>query len=442
MEQLKVDLYNIYSSNTGKSLSARFLTYWSTAIHDDQRNMSDFERFITETEDYKSHQLALFKDVYYKHIGLSDFTSESFDNFFAVNKNKLVSKNTIEEYVFSMPQYIEKYSRLITKVFSLVKQLDTITPEVLAFYIHLFKVSPDYNIHKLEQHILEEFHSGGIHDVIPSKGMVSEQLPIAATKQQLTINNKFVEIFEDVFKRPIFIQEYIKYVNDQMFDPVRLYSVHQSNYIKMKEINSAYLDLFLTEYEYIKQFLQSMDDATFVTSFVNEVTNSSGYEGKMKVLISKKFKEMFDDCLENDDVCYVFKIIKENKLSLIDEDISNILVNFKQETDEIIQKIYNLYERTLCRHPDEYELEKDIVAFRSSQSQTGFVGAEKELEKELMVSIEYHDILKKHIKAQYSQKHASDALPSTLFKLLARAIEHVHSWQLSEVENQIHILLN
>lgn len=436
MEQLKVDLNTLYQQNTGKSLPIRFLNFWVSSLNESQKTMDDFRKFVTDTEDYKSYKQTQFKDKFYQRIGLNEFSIDMYDKFMINHKDTVITEMMMDEYITGMQQFHDKYSRVIQKVFTLVKPTETLTDQILQFYLKRFRQN-DYSVHSFENDLTSNLHTCEeckTHD-INHLGNVTPVNTIVPLVEQ-TINNELISRFEVVFKRPMFVQEYMKYNQDTGFDEMRTFEKHQKQYTIMKDLHNTFMEHKLNEYEFVKQYLSCLDDSSFVKNFVTQTVNTSEYERNMKRLIQNKFQEMFDEVIEADDINYVFVKIKHQTLSLVDEEIPNILVNFKRETDEIVRKIYSLFDKTLCRHPDEIELEKYIISFREC-CENGFAAAELKLEKELLMSIEYHDILKKHIKNIYFKKHASEILPSNLFKLLAKAIDMVKDWNLCEVEDRI-----
>jgi hypothetical protein len=236
---------------------------------------------------------------------------------------------------------------------------------------------------------------------------------------------KYIDEFEYIFNRPIYVQEFFKYIveNDpESLDWDALLVEHNFNYNKMRQMFQNYTGKSISEYFYVKKYLYEIDDSKFFDKFIDEIINSKEYMHGMIKVINEKYKNMFDQTLDERDIEYVFDIIKNKKLDIMNEEIDSILVKLKEETDYIISQIFKVYDETLNRPPEISEIEQHTSMYRKAQNHDEMNTC---LEKMLINTLEYHDIIKNHIKDLYKTKHGKDISYSILYNVLNRVLMNI-----------------
>jgi hypothetical protein len=135
--------------------------------------------------------------------------------------------------------------------------------------------------------------------------------------------------------------------------------------------------------------------------------------------IANIYKKSFTNTISLLDVTYFFDKALERKLNLIDDNLTKLISELKDETDIFNGTIISIFKNILNREADEVELNMYILYFRDSVIN---LKATIRLEDELYESLEYHDILKNIILKEYLKK---EVVPrSTLFKMLDLVIKN------------------
>ena len=130
------------------------------------------------------------------------------------------------------------------------------------------------------------------------------------------------------------------------------------------------------------------------------------------------------------DIEYIFDIVKKQKLDIVNEQLTTILTNLKEETDGTIGCIFKVYIKVLERPPDLNEIEQYVAYYRNG-------GLDIELEKVLMRTLEFHDNIKKKIRFEYHSKKNKEVLPSVLFDILNRIIVKIMELDMSTIDEMI-----
>ncbi len=141
---------------------------------------------------------------------------------------------------------------------------------------------------------------------------------------------------------------------------------------------------------------------------------------------------MFDQQLDENDIAYVFNIVKAQKLDLVSESIIEILTTVKLETDEFISHIFKQFKRVLDRQPDMYELEEYVAYYRKANATQTLDGIDGTLERILMNTLEFHDVIKKQIKVV-----KKDILPSIMYDVLNKLIKQIDTFSMETMDKVI-----
>jgi hypothetical protein len=265
------------------------------------------------------------------------------------------------------------------------------------------------------------------------------QFETAKTPVSVEYDKDFVDRFEEVFQRPIFIQEYFKYTKDVGANSValdQLFTVHHANYNRLREIFETFTSKTISEYFFVNKFLVLVDDPMFFENIVNEIVNLVDYKNNMQRILAEKYKNMYDIDLEEQDIIYIFDIVKKQKLDIVNEKIAIILSELKEETDNIVSNIFKEFTKVLDRPPDVYDIDQYTQYYRV-RLESGYANLNKKLEQILMHTLEFHDILKKKIKQLYVEKHGGEIRPSLLFDCLNRVLTRSDAFDMDTIDTLI-----
>lgn len=224
---------------------------------------------------------------------------------------------------------------------------------------------------------------------------------------QMDVLNKFHEIFQ----RDITVFEYIKYYNtfvdDENGDNSVIMSYYETYTKKFNIAYSIYID-FLNEqmsYHYfVKTYLQIIEDNDdeFREKVICNVTTFIKYTSVMKEKISKIYNTSYTNNIPELDLLYFYSEVHAERLSLVDDKLIEKITFLKNETEQYISIIHNVFQKVLLRKAEVSELNVYIKYFRNKDN---LLKPDIKLEDELYDSLEYHDILKDIINTHLSETH-------------------------------------
>lgn len=452
METYKCQLQEVYNRIFGKNMDSKSLTWWANCLANNLHNIGDFESTMLQSDEYIAKVSAMYKAVWIDHMYTTDINQDAEDNFIEHNLGRHVTNESIFEHITKQMEYEVKHRGIITTEFHYLKN-EIPTVEIVEFYLKKFQSNMQYTIADLDADISADAH---ICNNNKTEDEHSNQLeaPLEITSLIATLDPKLPEVnkdiidaFEAAFSRPIYIHEYFKYQTASPDEFPLIYDVHVQNFNHLQEIYKTYTGVCVDEYNgYIKKYLDLVDEPSFFDQIIDEIINSDQYEQGMRVQIFKKFKSLYDEDLDAQDISYLFDIIKKQKLSISDDMISRILAMYKQNTDDIMNHIFKTYVLVLGRQPDMYEIEQYSVHYRNEIDNTQDVTydiIDSNLESKLMRSLEFHDIIKKKIKELYTEMKGKDILSSLLFDVLNRVLLKIQEkdMKFSDVEGEIKLIL-
>jgi hypothetical protein len=166
---------------------------------------------------------------------------------------------------------------------------------------------------------------------------------------------------------------------------------------------------------------------------------------------------MFDEDMKAYDTDAMFILAKKLALSLDDERTPDILTAFKQQTDVIVNNIYDTYEHVLGRHPDEEELAQHVCQYRvrANVGRTSWgtrdddVMISHEIEEDVLTelnrmtesnlvsSLEFHDIVKDKLRQTFAIQHGAphEGGEATSISLSSKVLYSMLSVALNKIES-------
>lgn len=417
-------------------LDAKTMQYWEQYITNGSSTVDDFRKSIYENAVYRDVVRGRFESVV-QTLGLelsktdietlfSDFISEfGWENAKVENSQVFLAKTTA---------FVSKYTKVINDM--IIYELgsaDYSTLDVVQFYLNRFATVPGYNVSGLAAEI-----SSKAHVVVPPPSPSDFDFSLSQEQPyKPKYNKEELELFEEVFQRAMYVQEYFKYIEQgQGQDWRAILAKHSENFNRLREIFETYTGKTISEYFFVHKFLEQVDTLSFFDNIVDSIVASQDYKTNMQKILAEKYMAMFDQTLEESDITYVFEIVKKQKLDIVNEKLTSILTNLKEETDEIVSHIFKQFLKTLDRSPDMYDMEQYIKYYRERLNE-GFGVLDSKLESILMHTLEFHDIIKKKIKVLYSTKNGKEVLPSQMFDILNRLIIKIDDLNMTNIDSRI-----
>jgi len=411
-------------------MDAKLAAYWEVAIRDGNKTLKNLEDVLLMSDDHVKRSIQVFKECYYDLIDyeLPEDATQKFVDLHV--KGKRVASDDARGFICDLPEFKDK----ICKIFYIHKDGERPAKHVIEYFIERFKSDPAYRIDDLSK----DFSAQDIQERIQCeyvKEVESVQLP--EKNPHKAFNNALLAVFETIFHRPMYVHEYFKYVGTSVDDLPEIFKQHTVKYNRLRQVLSVYTGRQLDEYEYIKLYLDAVDGDNFFFDIIDEIVASPDYKKIMCVTLSSKYSKMFDEELEDYDIEYVFEKVRVEKLSLEDDQINDILVALKRETDEIIQHIFAVYLKVLMREPDLEEVQQLTRKYRSMLPRD-LVDINKDTERFLMSSLEFHDILKSIVKAKYNEvNRGMNISMSKLYDVLNSCLEKIDGIDMDDVGNVV-----
>lgn len=484
---VRTRIQGLYNELLGEIMDTKIVGYWVNSIMSGEKSVKDFENSILISDQYLNKVRLMFKEAYYEFIdyNIVEDVVERYIHTYA--KGKRITQEGMRHYIKELPQYRQKYGDLIRHMYNGVGDC----PEhIVDLYIAKFKSDSGYSVDQLIVDMMHGIHDSGESEETGVKTIVQETQetqttadegdklqevfykiydrspteqelcdlnnalkdPVALVLIYQEANNKppppkqtvinpsqinfekqTLDAFEKAFNRPMFVQEYFKY-NTKQVDYQRLFETHSINYNKLRSIIDIYTGCHLDEYSFVKKYLDAIEIPTFFEDIIYDIVQSPEYKASMSQHIKKRYSQLFDESLGANDIAYVFEKVRILRLSLVDDELNDVLSKVKRETDDIIAHIFEQYNRVLERQPDHIEVERFIVDYRAELPMTKIEDIDKKIERILMNNLEFHDILKKRIRASYALKYEGhDMMVSAMYGSLNVVLARLQDYDMETI---------
>jgi hypothetical protein len=391
----------------------------------------------------------MFGIIYFDLIGQQP-SQQDFEEFWQDVKSQtsIVDSDTIDTYVRHTFAFQEKYTQIIKDLFNQHYNREPTNVE-LEMYLDKLAITKNYEYDQLADDV-KNSQKQNVSNTTPPQQVVEAPSIIQHTHTtQFVLDEECIQQFEKVFNRPMFVKEYYKYVvlpNQQekqhIFSSLEtLYQQHTSMYNKMANLSMAYLNTQLSEHEYVNTHLLKIDAPHYVDDYITAAVNSTGYIQNMMTNLTTYYKKIYDLTIDDEDLHYLFVLVQKTKSPLRDEKVIDILKSFKQQTDDIIDNIFMVYQQVLERQPDMYEIEEQVVIYRNKIRDRSFDELNSALARTLTNTLEFHDIIKKHIKARFLQLKNQEVNPSRLYSILQKLISSQDELTVENLDDTINHLI-
>lgn len=433
--KIESSLKHMYLNLTSKPISEQDLANWSSNIISGKLNLEDVKQAIKKTLDYEHRQYDVFRDIYYDKVGFDNYNVD-FSRFSELFLQNPFDADGITAFIMSLDSFRNKYIPMIQNAFAYLERSNECTEEAINGY--LLKILSS-NVGYFDDMLVEDIQSNAHLQLIKSF-TVTNELDHNVESQQVDkplvlLNEAFVNEFEQVFNRPMHVQEYFKYVvNQDVIIPEcnlkshmeSLKAGHISVYNKTKWIHQNYLNQDLTEWKFIDKLLMKINNVDdFVKNCISDIVHSETYKQCMHKAISGWYYDAFDKKLSSIDLEYVFQKAKAAQYHTRDEELFYLIKVFHQETESYIEEIFKIFNHVLERQPDASDIEMHIIRYRNALSLTGLDMVSNALANSLMHKLEFHDVIKSKIKVEADNLTSSVITNKKVYEILQLVLDTI-----------------
>lgn len=443
MEEVRNQIIEIFDDvmmHKGFKMEPKALKFWVNAVERGDKTTDDFRKFLLRNQDYVNLVKTTFVDIFYEVLSDQDY-QPLYDAFVDANNEKQVDREMIYSFITASDVYFEKYSKIIINIYQALNG-STPTSDELDMFVDKFRSIKDYNIDMLKDDIERSLTNK--HDVSPAADEASIQGPVPVPSDinlhaqeylgngvegNLSDIETFVNAFEDVYGRNMNVREYLLYrqqlakATDVSSTIQGLRTQHMEMFTKVRDVVYNYLGYQIDENYFIKNYLKDINTDNFLEELKVSIIASEEYEDKMKDRLHVLYKQLYDEDLKDMDQKYIFKKIKVEGFELMNEELNTFIVDFKNETDHIVERIFRIFIDVYDREPDVNEIEHFVAVYRDNLGVQQYEDIDVVIDKDLRSSLEYHDVIKRKIKDAYSKLKNAQILPSVIYSVLQKVIQ-------------------
>ena len=230
--------------------------------------------------------------------------------------------------------------------------------------------------------------------------------------------NTFLELFDremTVFEYKMFSN--LDFVNCDIKTCITEYhAIFNEKYKVATNLYRLYFDDQLDHHIFCRSFLDyvncSQDE--FCRNVINCMIQTDKYINVMNLKIASIYKKNYETVISEIDSVYFFSEIIKKKLHLEDEELPQTISQLKNQTDEHLNTLNNVFQKVLQRDADVFEKDQYIYYFRDGYDMSGNkqvsdsrYKASLLIEHELYESMEYQDVLKDWLKESLQMKNHS-----------------------------------
>jgi hypothetical protein len=451
----KSSIESIYSSllpGNGFKMDSKTSKYWTNAISKGDKTFDDFKEYVLRGQDYANYIRSVFVDVYYE---LAPCFSESetadvhemLDGMMKVKEGQVVSRADIKHYISNTPSFRKGLAHEIVRAFSTLHG-STPAQDVVNLFEDKF-LNDSFGTYSLEQleHDISTFghtnphqkssaETGNVADAADAADAAdshSKSVPLITPSRfhSREDNESLIELYENVVGRNMSAREFILFVNDlaEANDKAGLAKTIdtkiQNHFVFVQDIVHRYLDVDLDREAFIREHLiPAFQNEAYGASLQSDIVLSNPYQKKMTEKLMQLHDTMYGEQMLEDDCAYLFNRVRDRQLGIMNEDLNRLIADFKKETDEIIQKVFDIYMEVYEREPEDEELNGHVTFMRMSQDRNI---AEATVKTGLRNALEYHDVLKKRIKKAHVTVHGAQTNPisqSQVFRILEKILAY------------------
>jgi cell division protein FtsB len=442
-------IYNNLLPGNGFKLDTKTSKYWTNAISKGDKTYDDFKDYVVRGQDYANYIRSVFVDVYYELAPCftrSDTADvhEMFENMMKAKEGDIVSRADIKYFISNTPSFRDGLTLEIVRVYTTVHGYapgkdvvqhfeEKFLNDAIGTY-SLEQLEDDISQHQQQQHSetkqLVNDSMAGVGGVTTSDYKEGSKSDHSYSRD----NEGIIALYENVVGRNMSAREFVLFVADlaaakdkaalaKSID-VRI----QKHLVHVQDIIHRFLDIDLDRDAFIHEHLiPAFSNDDYGNTLQRDIVLSESYEQKMTAKIKQLHDTMYGEQMVEEDCSYLFNRIRDRQLGIMNEDLNRLIAEFKKETDEIIQRVFDIYMEVYEREPEDDELNGHVTFMRMSTDKNI---AEATVKSGLRSALEYHDVLKKRIKKAHAALHAqqtSSAAPITqshIFRILDKILPY------------------
>lgn len=332
-----------------------------------------------------------FRDAVVDIIGLTAWKAAEFELWCAATPEGERTSEAITAHVLALPSFSEKHVALFERMYSAWHDGASAPDAATQLYLQKTRADPiGYDVTGLQADL-----EGGVYRAVAAP----LAKPPPSTPQGF--DARLVLRFESAAGRPMFVHEYFKYRDAPPPDDSAWAGVmkhHRTSLARMQGVWAAYTGRVLHEYEYVARFLFVVDNDDFFTRIVDELCASSMYTECMRSTLRSRYAALYGRDMPSAEVEHLLRDVRREKLAVHDDALDARVVEFKELTDSHNQATIDKFQEVLGRDPDEQELARYLGMHRAEGAAVQEVV--DTIERELVESLEFHDVIKAEIRAQ------------------------------------------
>ena len=414
------------------SPDAKLMNYWTNAIAKGDKSMADLTFFLLKNKEYLTSVKARFTDMYYDYLGNADKSNhEMFEDMIAYFGDRLLTDEDMWDFISNSSVFYRQYTDIIIKVFkSCYDRLPY--DEEIRTYMTKFQGDRNYSVECMQQEVLAQnaakIQSGGGAAIVKVMGKSEESRAMAAPS--LLDDIFFVEQYENVFNRNMNVREYLMHIkdlrarknSDELVGYIQdIYQTQTLHYQNIKEIMHVFLNEYVSEEDFLSKYLVRINECNFIENLRREVISSPAYEEKIKEKIQNTYQKLFGERMSMDDTDFLFDQVRALGLELLHDQINQMVVQFKEDNEDTMQRIFDIYMEVYDREPDVNEQNRFIAFIRDHQGRSD-EDVDNLIVLELKNALEYHDVLKRKIAKIYTAMKKDTVFPSTMYRVLNKVL--------------------
>lgn len=418
--ELEKDLYKIHNDILGYVINHREQSYWTNLISSGNKTLEDYKINLLTSENYLSSIQMVFKSLFYSIIGYDAiFDEETISNFelyvqeyLNINCKELLPLD-IKKYITTLDSFKDTYKARIET------QISNLDNEKYDYMINMFMNEFDFDTDKLDSCLKDMIKNNAFESLSIQREIIINdvnqgfKVESKLSNPEPELDTNVLKSFSSIFKRQMFVEEYFFYV-------LKNINYDYNEYISYKNLIQSlykqYVDSDIDEYQFSLEYISHKDRCTLESlekNTLDALIISDVYYTKMKNNLREKYKLLYTSEIENNDLEYFFFKSKEELLFINDVRIEEMIIVWKSQTDNYVYEIYETYLQLLDRKPDVHEINDILNKYRYTN-----INTLEYMEKNIINSLEFNDVMKKLICEKYKDNTDIDILPSILYNII------------------------
>lgn len=443
-EETSQTIQHMYKRYTDMRMDAKTCSYWLDGFRTQTKNMRDLTEYIRASADYSKALQRRFAAVYLELIG-TDADAASVDNFVEIHRERigeLLDTAAIREVIAVLPAFEFRHADLVRKMHASMHHDHELSEADITEFVNKFRKSSEYDIDQLHADLKSFKADATKHDAdVDTDSDEENEESEPEAEPELAAAERYpawADTWEEVFGRPLYVQEYLLFndvlskTTDQQRWIADYKNVFKNAFLLTTDIlhkfagNSVY-----TEYQFVKQYLQeyfacyttssAAAPEEFCATLKNRILRSDDYHDAMYETLRSAYNQTYDTKLDDEAIGYMFTQALEKRLSLSDAMIQELVVAFKAETDEYVERVYRLHLEVYQREPDADEVDAYVAMYRRN-GKANVAVTERQICKSLIATLEFHDVLKKKIRL-LSAERGVELSTSAIYRCLNECLE-------------------